>query len=103
MRGGARYCKVSPHVAVPWEIRRLVEERVMHNRQAGIVHGREDRAQRRVVDRQPFGKDHDHSGYPRLVSARLQGAERPFDVLPGNEQTALQSVWIDAAVVVEIA
>ena len=102
MRGGAGERGVAPHVAIAGEVRRLVEERVMHDRQVGFVHRGEDRVEIGVVDRQALGQHEPHAGDPVLLGQPRDLARRPLGIAGVGEHQALEPARVGTGVVVEI-
>ena len=95
--------QVAPDVAIPGEVRGLVEEGVVHERQVGIVHRLPDRRQRRIVDRHLLGQQHLDRGEPRAIGDRPQLGCRPLGVARVHQRRRLETAGVATAVGVEIA
>ena len=94
---------IAPDVAVAREVRRLVEEAVVHDRQVRLVHHGEDRVEIGVVDRQSLGQYDPYPGQPILLGQLLDHLRRPLGVTRMGETQRLQSPGIGRGVVGEIS
>ena len=100
---GAGHDDVVPHVAVAGEVGGLVEERVVQQRQVRGGHCGPDGLQVGVVDGKALGQRQHGPGHRRLVGALLYVAHRPFHVLAGEHQQALEPAGVDGAEVGHVA
>jgi hypothetical protein len=99
LAGAAAHGRVLPDIAVAREVRRLDGERVVHDRQIGLVGGRPEGLEVGVVDRHPLGQQGPDCGDPVLARVLLDHLRAPGGVGGQREDHALQAPRVGCTVV----